>query len=228
MRYTRYNYKKKNRGGFLLWILLIIMLSVAIGITVFKMFFSDGKVEKSIKVPNKEQQEKVETTEQNSSIFKIIQCGLFSKEENAKDTLTTLPSSMTGFIVEDEGKFKVMAGIYNNEDSEKKIDELTKASINSFGIKCAIPKDSSDKKVEAQIVEGYLQIINKFEESNVKSVKTADFKKWTEEVIVNIKDPNEELQSLIKVVNELPDEYTKKNLQESKVFLYKLLMKYRV
>ncbi|MDU5742155.1 MAG: SPOR domain-containing protein [Clostridium sp.] len=228
MRYTRYDYKKKGGGGFFLWILLIIILAVAIGITIFKMFFSEGEISNSLKVPNKSQQEESINTAENSSIFKIIQCGLFSKEENANSTLTTLPSSMTGFVIQEDGKFKVMAGIYKEEESAKKTEELTKASINNFTIKCCIPKDSSEKKIEAQIIEGYLQIINKFEESDVKSVKTVDFKKWTEETVANIKSPSEEVQNLVKVIKELPDEYTQKDVKTSKDFLYKLLIKYRV
>lgn len=228
MRYTRYDYKKKGGGGFFLWILLIIILAVAIGITIFKMFFSEGEISNSLKVPNKSQQEESINTAENSSIFKIIQCGLFSKEENANSTLTTLHSSMTGFVIQEDGKFKVMAGIYKDEESAKKTEELTKASINNFTIKCCIPKDSSEKKIEAQIIEGYLQIINKFEESDVKSVKTVDFKKWTEETVANIKSPSEEVQNLVKVIKELPDEYTQKDVKTSKDFLYKLLIKYRV
>ena len=228
MRYTRYDYKKKGGGGFFLWILLIIILAVAIGITIFKMFFSEGEISNSLKVPNKSQQEESINTAENSSIFKIIQCGLFSKEENANSTLTTLPSSMTGFVIQEDGKFKVMAGIYKDEESAKKTEELTKASINNFTIKCCIPKDSSEKMIEAQIIEGYLQIINKFEESDVKSVKTVDFKKWTEETVANIKSPSEEVQNLVKVIKELPDEYTQKDVKTSKDFLYKLLIKYRV
>ena len=228
MRYTRYDYKKKGGGGFFLWILLIIILALAIGITIFKMFFSEGEISNSLKVPNKSQQEESINTAENSSIFKIIQCGLFSKEENANSTLTTLPSSMTGFVIQEDGKFKVMAGIYKDEESAKKTEELTKASINNFTIKCCIPKDSSEKKIEAQIIEGYLQIINKFEESGVKSVKTVDFKKWTEETAANIKSPSEEVQNLVKVIKELPDEYTQKDVKTSKDFLYKLLIKYRV
>ena len=119
MRYTRYDYKKKGGGGFFLWILLIIILAVAIGITIFKMFFSEGEISNSLKVPNKSQQEESINTAENSSIFKIIQCGLFSKEENANSTLTTLPSSMTGFVIQEDGKFKVMAGIYKDEESAK-------------------------------------------------------------------------------------------------------------
>ena len=228
MRYTRYDYKKKGGGGFFLWILLIIILAVAIGITIFKMFFSEGEISNSLKVPNKSQQEESINTAENSSIFKIIQCGLFSKEENANSTLTTLPSSMTGFVIQEDGKFKVMAGIYKDEESAKKTEEVTKATINNFTIKCCIPKDSSEKKIEAQIIEGYLQIINKFEESDVKSVKTVDFKKWTEETVANIKSPSEEVQNLVKVIKELPDEYTQKDVKTSKDFLYKLLIKYRV
>lgn len=228
MRYTRYDYKKKSGGGFFLWILLIIILAVAIGITIFKMFFSDGEISNSLKVPNKSQKEESINTDENSGVFKVIQCGLFSKEENANSALTTLPSSMTGFVIQEEGKFKVMAGIYRDEECAKKTEELTKASINNFTIKCSIPKDSSEKKIEAQIIEGYLQIINKFEESDVKSVKTVDFKKWTEETAANIKSPSEEFQDLVKVIKELPDEYTQKDVKASKDFLYKLLIKYRV
>ena len=140
MRYTRYDYKKKGGGGFFLWILLIIILAVAIGITIFKMFFSDGEISNPLKVPNKNQQEEGVNTDADSNIFKVIQCGLFSKEENANSALTTLPSSMTGFVIQEEGKFKVMAGIYIDEESGKKTEELTKASINNFTIKCSILK----------------------------------------------------------------------------------------
>ena len=70
MRYTRYDYKKKGGGGFFLWILLIIILAVAIGITIFKMFFSEGEISNSLKVPNKSQKEESVNTDENSSIFR--------------------------------------------------------------------------------------------------------------------------------------------------------------
>ena len=226
MRYTRYDYRKKNGGGFFLWLILVIILALAIGMVFFKFFFNGKSIKNPLDLGNNPKEEMPIEAEGNT--FKIIQCGLFSKEENAKATLTTLPGGLSGFVVEDEGKFKVMVGIYTDDNGSKKAEELTKASINNFAIKCVIPCKTTEEKVQAKVVEGYLQIINKIEENDVKSIKTSEFKKWTEETINKIENPSEELQALVKNIRELPEEYKRENVESSNEVLYNFIIKYRI
>lgn len=229
MRYTRYDYKKKSGGNFFAWLLLVVILAIAIGIIIFKVFFNGGGFSNPLDFLNndKEQEEKLPPGEEDE-IFRIVQCGLYSKEENAKAILTTLPNGMKGFIVEEDGKFKVMAGIYKDEDGSKKVEELTKATINSFSIKCALSSSSIEGKMKVEIINALLQVINKIEEKDVKSVNTAELKKWTEESISNIEKSSEELDGLVKTIKELPEEFSKNNVEDSKKYLYNLLIKYRV
>ena len=56
--------------------------------------------------------------------FIALQCGYYSKEENAKELLTSISKYCEPFIVEEDGKYRVLAGIYKEEDGLKKIRRI--------------------------------------------------------------------------------------------------------
>lgn len=227
MRYTRYDYKRKKGNNFFAWFLLIIILAIAIGIVIFKMFFQ-GQEKSPLDFFKKEptnQQQSIKT--EDGTIFKIIQCGLYSKKENAEGILGTLPKGIQGFIIEEDGKFKIMAGIFNEKDSLAKSEELTKSSINNFSVKCSITEKDTESKVKVEIINGYLQIVNKIGEQDVKSVNTQEFKKWAEEMGKKVDNVGKELEDLLNNIKELPDEYTKDDGVKTLNCLYNLIIKYK-
>ena len=73
-------------------------------------------------------------------------------------------------------------------------------------------------------MEGFLQITSKFEESDVKSVKTADFKTWVDGIINDGNSiQSEKLKNIQSYVQSLPDEISKSNSADSVQSLYTLI-----
>ena len=223
MRYTRYDYKRKKKSNFLGWLCLVILLSILIGVSVFKIFFGGG--ESTPEVPGKLSNEKVVNNTQEVKSYGIVQGGLYSSKDGAESLLTTLPSNYLGFVVEEDGKFKAMAGIFFEENLEVIMKELTDLSINNFRIKCDIKQDSKNNKLKGEIIDGYLKIINKLYEKDVKSYNTSEFKGWVNELIKNLEVNDDEMKEIVENINLLPDEYKKENGKESLLFLYKILIK---
>ncbi|MDS0528009.1 hypothetical protein NNC19_20145 [Clostridium sp. SHJSY1] len=220
MRYTRYDYKKKKGENFFGWLLLIIIISLALGMGVYKLLIGSSQIGKKENTT----QEVVNSVNEEKA-FGIIQCGLFSNKNNAESTLKTIPDGYEKFIVEESGSFKLMAGIYPLTDSESKSQELTKGSISNFRMACKL--DSAENKTEAEIIDAYIKVINKLYEKDVKSIDTKEFKTWVKDVLSKDTSNNEEIKQLANNVESLPDEYKKENSNESLVFLYNILIKYK-
>lgn len=222
MRYTRYDYKKKKGDSFVWWLLLIIVLSIIIGIGIYSMFFLGGNKSNGT-ISN----EKTISTEENKA-FTAIQCGLYANEQSAQELLKTIPAEYGSFIVQEDGKFKVIAGIFTYEEAEKKSSDLATGNISNFRIKFDMSIKDTGVKTEAEIIQGYIMIINKLYEKDVKSINTQEFKAWTEDVAAKITNNNEETKSLVENIKNLPEEYNKESSKDSLNFLYNILLKYKV
>ena len=225
MRYTRYDYKRRNSGGFGKWIILIIILAIVIGVGIFKIFISKGN--DTVDMPSNSKDNAIMENSKDVKSYGIIQCGLYSSKESAEAAIAQFPNNYVGFVVEEDGKFKVMAGIFFIDDVEEMMTQLTNLSINNFRIKCDIPQDSMSNKLEGEIIDGYLKIINKLYEKDVKSYNTVEFKNWVNEIIGESKDQSDELKEIVENIKLLPDEYKRENGKESSLFLYKTLIKHR-
>ncbi|HEY5524092.1 MAG TPA: SPOR domain-containing protein, partial [Clostridium sp.] len=77
-------------------------------------------------------------------------------------------------------------------------------------------------------IQGYIMIINKLYEKDVKSINTKEFKAWTEDVVAKTSNNNEEIKSLVENIKNLPEEYNKESSKDSVKFLYNILLKYKV
>lgn len=226
MRYTKYDYRKKNKnkGRVIFPFLIIISLGVVLGIIVFKIFFIGGN---SI-FNNINSEEAISKEEGEKLQLVAIQCGLYEKKENAESALLTIPSSNTKFIIEEDGKFKVMAGIFTMEELDEKRSELEKNSINNFVLKFKFTEDSIDSKIQGEIINGYLKIINKSFNEDIKNINTQEFKIWVEDVSSKSVNKSEEIITLLEKINLLPEEYQKENGQEDILYLYNIITKYKI
>lgn len=220
MRYTRYDYKKKKGENFLVWLIIIIILSIALGMGVYKLIIVGNPIVKEENTNG----ESVNSSD-GEKTFGIIQCGLFSNKNNAEATLKTIPDGYEKFIVEDNGSFKLIAGIYPLSDSEAISQELTKASISNFRIACKF--DNAESKTETEIIDAYIKVISKLYEKDVKSIDTKEFKNWVKDVSSKNNSSGKEFQELVNNAEGLPDEYKKENSNESLAFLYNILIKYK-
>ena len=242
---TRYNYKPKKKPGrnFLSIGVIGILLSIVIGLLVGKLVFKPNNV------TNPEQTSEIEKNEQsnildneslntsngviesgNKKRFSMIQCGFYGKKENAEKVLNEIPSTYNKFIIEEDGKFRIIAGIYTEDNVDKVIEKLTEKEIANVKIKCDYELSDSENSMICEIVSGFMKILNELENKQVKSVNTTEFKKWVSELEDDSKGEikNDELKDLKKHVEKLPKQLDRNGAKKSLEFMYKMLIKHRV
>ena len=92
-----------------------------------------------------------------------------------------------------------------------------------------IPKTDVCSNEIIEIVNGYVNIINKLKEDSVKGVKTTEFKEW-----VNSLEEHSDseyfkvFKELKDGINKIPDEITKKNYKESYQIVFNTLNNFKV
>lgn len=218
MRYTRYEYKKQGKIKFVMSVVLVATVSIGSGLYISKFLFSTKETSNMTQVTQKQNE-----TVQSQGIM-ALQCGYYSKKENADISIPTISSYCQPFVVEENGNYRVIAGLYDDELGMKKLDELKGKGIDVAKVSIQIPTDTLEDKKIFQIVEGFLQITSKFEESDVKSVKTADFKTWVDGIINDGNSiQSEKLKDIQSYVQSLPDEISKSNSADSVQSLYTLI-----
>lgn len=218
MRYTRYEYKKSSKTKFLISVAVIVGISISGGLYASNVIFAG----KEIHDINSSSDSDHSNEDELPKII-VLQCGYYSKQENAKEALTALAKYCDPFIVEDDGKYRVLAGIYNEGDGLKKMQEFKSNNIDVTKISLNIPDSSSENKKVIEIVNGFLTIINKLQDNEVKSIKTADFKTWTDKIIEDGSNNSKEVNDLGDYVKKLPDEIDKANSNTNIQELYNLI-----
>ena len=225
MRYTRYEYKKSGKIKFLCSIAVIASISIGCGLYISTFIFN-GKQIQDNNINNSRN-----STEGNyqGEVQKIIalQCGYYSKEENAKELVTPISKYCQPFIVEEDGKYRVLAGIYKEEEGLKKLEELKANNIDVAKINFNISSNNEENKQIIEIIDGFLTIVSKLQESEVKSIKTAEFKEWADTVINDGNSiKSKKTDDLSSYVKNLPDEINKANSNTYIQELYKLIKTY--
>ncbi|MDR3593856.1 SPOR domain-containing protein [Clostridium sp.] len=222
MRYTRYEYKKSGKIKFLCSVAIIAGISIGGGLYISNVIFN-GKEIQNINKDNLDQSSNIDNSDKIQNII-ALQCGYYSKEENAKELLTSISKYCQPFIIEDDGKYRVISGIYTEEDGLKKIEEFKTNNIDVAKINLNLSGDDIDSKKMIEIVDGFLTIINKLQDNQVKSIKTDEFKAWSSKII---NDDNQvktkKLDDLNNYVNSLPEEIDKTNNNTNMQQLYKLI-----
>ena len=234
MKYTKYQYKKKNSGiKFLTSLVMTTLAAVVIGLlaawVLLKAIPNIDTSRQTNTIPQVEENDNNSNTAEVQDIenFVFVQCGYFSNEENAKQVLNTIDSDFNSFIVQDaEGKYRVLAGITKEADSATLMNSLKEKGIDNTKVKLGLNKND---EVESQIIaitEGYLEILNAAGEEEVKEVNTSDFKNWTNE-LDNITEGNsiDILSEYKEHINALPETINKSNIVSEEEYIYSILSK---
>jgi hypothetical protein len=221
MRYTRYEYKKSSKIKFICSVAVIVGISIGSGLYISKILFGGNQIKDSNSSSTKYSTQ--ESNDYNVQDIIALQCGYYSKEENAKELVTSLSSYCQPFIVEDDGKYRVIAGIYKEQDGTKKIEEFKSKNIDVAKISLGVSSDNIENKKIIEIADGFLTIVNKLQDSEVKSIKTAEFKAWADKVINDGSGGSKNMESLSDYVKNMPDEIDKTNSSTSMEELYKLI-----
>ena len=225
MRYTRYSYKKKNSSTFMQFV-LIIVISVLLGIVLFKLLFKNisSYINNSPKNTGTSTISNQDISEKKEFVFGSIQCGVFSSKDSAEAIKNTIPNDYPSFIVEENGKFKIMASVCLDSDIEEVSNNLTKLGINNYVIKYKI--NNKDDLVQAEIIDGCLRLINKLSDKDVLSIKTNEFKDWVNKISKDCS--SEKVIEIKNKVNSLQEEFKKDNRVELMLSIYNYLSYYRI
>ena len=234
MKYTKYQYKKKNSGiKFLTSLVMTTLAAVVIGLlaawVLLKAIPNIDTSRQTNTIPQVEENDNNSNTAEVQDIenFVFIQCGYFSNEENAKQVLNTIDSDFNSFIVQDaEGKYRVLAGITKEADSATLMNSLKEKGIDNTKVKLGLNKNDEVENQIIAITEGYLEILNAAGEEEVKEVNTSDFKNWTNE-LDNITEGNsiDILSEYKEHINALPETINKSNIVSEEEYIYSILSK---
>lgn len=227
MRYTRYDIKRKQKGNkiYIVVVIIVLVCAMLIGTTISNLFLknNNGSTEAS-ESKAAFNQDKFN----NSSSFIFLQCGNFTNKENAAGLINQLSKIGTPFEVEDEGKVKVMFGIYSNENDYKAAAKLLQDNkIDIHDVRYDINKgDLCDSQIIG-IINANLQVINKTYDKDVKEVQTAALKDWAKKLDnLDGRYKNKKILDEMKQhIDKLPANFSKDNINENRIFLYSELKK---
>lgn len=227
MKYTRYDLKRKERTSscFLLCLIGVLIGSVIIGTAVFKTFFQ--RINSTIKITDSTDS-KYNADSNKKTDFTLVQCGVFSKKENAEELMTQLKKIGIPFETEESNKIRVFYGIYSSsEEAKAAASQLNNNKFDQDNITISIYNENNCDAQIIDIVNADLEVFNKLSDSKVKSIGTDDLKKWVNKLkkIEQAYKNDVVLKELKTYVNKLPSKVTKENIQDNKMFIYKELKK---
>jgi DNA-binding transcriptional regulator YhcF (GntR family) len=201
---------------------VIVGVSIGGGLYISGFIF-DGKENQSNNISNSKYSNQADNGANVKNLI-ALQCGYYSKEENAKELMNSISNHCQPFIVEDNGKYRVIAGIYKEDEGLKKIEEFKANNIDVAKISLNTSNNSLENKKIIEVIDGFLTIVNKLQDSEVKSIKTTEFKTWANKIIADSNyGKSDEIDKLSNYVSGLPDEIDKTNSNANMQVLYKLI-----
>ncbi|MBB6630606.1 SPOR domain-containing protein [Clostridium algidicarnis] len=224
MKYTRYNYKKKKPLNYfiLFFICGVFLLSLAFGSVISKLLIKDKSSLK--KDPNEVNIINENKKAENSKLsFYLVQTGVFSKVENATENKKKLSElGYESFIIEDEGKQRVIIGIFEEEEATNIVKDIKEKGIDIARILLDIDKSNNESNEIAEIISANIKVFSKLREKEVMSIKTEEIKKWTNELepIKTKGSQNELLEEIKNFTLELPEEIKKEDLNKYYEYIY--------
>lgn len=231
MRYTKYQYKKNNnKSKFITSLIMTLFAAGIVGLILFKIIITfimpvgGGEFKE-----NPAEDEIVNINEGNEEVnFQFIQCGYFGSEDNAKQALSKISSEYSSFIIKEDDKFRVSAGIFSNDEGDRISEELNAKGINNAKVKYTLnTKDVVEGQIAA-ITEGYLSIITALKKEDVKSVDTTDFKTWISKLsVVDSGNNFQLLEEYKRHIEQLEDEIKRENVSEEYQYIYKILENFK-
>ncbi|ELC8442039.1 SPOR domain-containing protein [Clostridium perfringens] len=161
--------------------------------------------------------------------YVMVQCGFYSNKENANSVKADLKENYIAVSLSEAENYRVIVHIGNEEEANKLSNELTEKGVSNTKGRFFIPKTDMCSNEIIEIVNGYVNIINKLKEDSVKGVKTTEFKTWVNGLE---EDSDSEYFPIFKElkdgVNEIPEEITKENIEESYQIVFNTLNKFKV
>lgn len=241
MRYTRYNYKPpKKKNNFMFVIILTLIAAVALG-TVFSKLLPKNNVNtpEKVKTTSAEVQKDDKTnkggvdaskvtSETNTKNYVALQCGVFSKKENALTMKNSLINLGIPFIMkEEDNTYKVMLGIYPTESIDSITKQLLAKKIIFRKINFKIIGNDNTSAQTNEMISADIKILNKLSEKDTKSYDTVKLKEW----LVSLQGSDAKsanysnMSEIKKYLNALPAVLNKEKTEEGYIYIYRFIKK---
>ncbi|MBP2032986.1 hypothetical protein J2Z42_001665 [Clostridium algifaecis] len=227
MKYTRYDLKKKTgTKSFVIIITLIFITAFIIGTFAFKILMSNygGNAIKTDMSADKTEDSynKKSAIDGSETKFIAVQGGIYKDNNNVDEEKKLLSSYGVPFEIKDGDKVRVFLGIYTEAGAKDIVSSLTKQKVDNSNMNFSIKKDSLCNAEIIEIINANLQILNKFSEKDVESIKTDELKKWC----ASLKDVNKSdknyyvFKDLRDYINKFPDKLPKDKIDENYIYIY--------
>lgn len=169
------------------------------------------------------------TSNKEGQEYVMVQCGFYSNKDNANKIKSELEDDYIAVSLSEAENYRVIVHIGNEGEADKLASELEAKGVSSTKGRFLIPKTDLCSNEIIEIVNGYVNIINKLKEDSVKGVKTTEFKEWVNELEEEKDSENYPIFKELKDgVNNIPEEITKENIEESYQIVFNALNKFRV
>lgn len=229
MRYTIYNLKKKGKNSFFFLLIVILVATIILSTSMFNLW--GEKVSKFIMGNSEKQLNIIEEKNQNfsdlSARFLIMQMGAYNSKEGAIQQCDTLKSVINSFVIEDDSKFKIFTGIYDEGNFSEIEEKIVSNGIDAFKITYEITIDEESTYELIEIIKAHIQHLTNLTKSNVESIETEPFKNWI--AMLPIVDENSKNYALLEeykeYINELPSKLQIDKLEENYIYIYNILNK---
>ena len=241
MRYTRYNYKPPRKSSnFIIVIILTLVAAVALG-TIFSKLLpknnnlntevQDKATEVGLEKESKIDKESVDVSkviaESNIKDYVAIQCGVFSKKENALLLKKNLMKFGAPFIIEEDNLNRVFLGIYPKHNVDSIMGQLNENKIDYVKINYQlIGKDTASVQIN-EMVNADIEILNRLSEKDTKAIQTVEFKKWLNS-LEGAEEKSESYAYMAEIksyLTALPEEIKREKTEEEYIYIYKFINK---
>ena len=242
MRYTRYNYKPpRKKNNFMFVFLLIIIAAITLGTIFSKLLPKSDNTKNAVaqeKTTNIGLEKESQTSKDGVDVSKVIpkastkdyvalQCGVFSKKENALVLKNSLMSFGTPFIIEEDNLIRVFFGIYPKESSDIITKQLQANKIEYTKISFQINGNDLTSSQINEMISADIKILNKLSEKDIGGYDTVELKKW----LLTLQGAEEKSASYATMteiksyLTAMPGSLKKEKTEEGYIYIYKFIKK---
>lgn len=227
MRYTRYDMKRKEKHSqfYIVAMIIVLVCAILIGSIISNLFLKNNS---SIVGASENKANINQDNSKNTVSFVFLQCGIFTNKDNAKELMDKLSKIGNPFEVEEGANIRVMFGIYGSKnDYDSAVKLLGDNKYDFHDINYSFSKNDMGDAQIISIINANLQIINKTYDKDVKGVQTAALKDWTKKLgnVDGTYKNKKVLDEMKEHIDKLPENFSKDNVNENRIFLYSELKK---
>jgi hypothetical protein len=166
-------------------------------------------------------------SENQTKDYVAIQCGAYTKNENALVLKNKLIKFGTPFIIEEDNLNKVLLGVYPSGSIDSVMKQLNEDKIDYVKVKLQlINKDRASVQI-SEMISADIKILNKLSEKDTKSIQTAELKKWLGSLESSLeKDEGyKDMNEIKSYLTALPEELKREKAEQEYIYIYKFIKK---